>query len=63
MSVNGVPYLSEDDILAGIGEIFDLEVKLISSVRGLNSNIFSKFFEFGFFIIDIREIFSSFLNS
>lgn len=33
MSVNGTPYLSEDDVIVGIGEVLNLEVRLISSLK------------------------------
>ncbi|KHN73550.1 Trafficking protein particle complex subunit 9 [Toxocara canis] len=33
MSVNGIPYIREDDIVVGIGEIVELEIRLISSIK------------------------------
>lgn len=35
MSVNGIPYVREDDVVVGIGEVLDLELRLISSIKGL----------------------------
>uniref|UniRef100_A0A9J2PDJ2 Trafficking protein particle complex subunit 11 domain-containing protein n=1 Tax=Ascaris lumbricoides TaxID=6252 RepID=A0A9J2PDJ2_ASCLU len=33
MSVNGIPYVREDDVVVGIGEVLDLELRLISSIK------------------------------
>ncbi|VDK58085.1 unnamed protein product [Anisakis simplex] len=35
MSVDGIPCVREDDIAIGIGEILELQVKLICSIKGL----------------------------
>ncbi|MFH4983476.1 hypothetical protein AB6A40_010185 [Gnathostoma spinigerum] len=37
VGVNGIPYVSEDEIPVGIGEIVDLNVRLISSMDGPGS--------------------------
>lgn len=38
VNVNGIPYLSEDEVAVGIGEIIELSLRLVTPTNGIVFN-------------------------